>query len=351
MVRYKHEVSSPRVSLDERVLLCIDIYRRMGYHLTARVATNNRIKAMIRSFHKIPIARDGEKRTADDTKNDERVAALHDSYRTKRESGDLNPLNTMEMALLPHLESEFLLTAAEEEMKAQLEDLGKTLPTVQFVNAIPGLTPGTLARIVAMARDLNGWNTIAGLWNRLGVGTREGRRRQGDVDKNLPKDEKNLVYKEHGYSRVRRTGLAVAFTGFPMNIRKTVYYPLFTQQYRETLTEFILHPEKYQHLKTHATMQGCSGHARARAMRYVIKRVLLDIWRHWRFETKRDAELRTAPELPTQVEVTFVAALPKPKPGKTPDPYVRAMPNKSKAPHPDLLPKEYQPKRRAKTAA
>lgn len=167
---------------------------------------------------------------------------------------------------------------------------------------VKGLGALTVGRIVAEAGDLNNYpppgtsgEGPAKLWKRFGVAVMPDGYIQGKIPPNLSKEEAKEAWRERGYSPRRRSILWVG-TGTLLKTNDGRYRRIcdheFQRQYDRRDPGMIAQAEE----KVRKAAEGkkisektfkdrverrFKGHCRARAARYVSKRLLKDMWMIW----------------------------------------------------------------------
>lgn len=150
------------------------------------------------------------------------------------------------------------LDPGRNELKKILTKMGATLPFVDFVRTeMKGFGTATYAQLIAETGDLTRYANPAKLWKRMGLGL------VGNQIQKRVKDKELAI--AMGYNPRRRSLMYVA----EENMIK-----LNTGRYRKVYDEY-----KAKQVKKHPEMT--KGHVHNRAMRYMIKRVLLDLWKLW----------------------------------------------------------------------
>ncbi len=141
----------------------------------------------------------------------------------------------------------------------EVAKLAKQLQIAAWVAGIRGFGMVNLGALVGEAGDLSRYANPAKLWKRMGVGMVGDERQRKYIDK-----DKAL---EHGYSPRRR---AVLWNIGACLLRSRSPYKAV-----------------YDDRKVYELTRGLEkAHAHSRAQRYMEKRVLLDIWRQWKCESK-----------------------------------------------------------------
>lgn len=155
----------------------------------------------------------------------------------------------------------------ETQRKACQKELlkaAKQLPAAAWVQGVRGFGMPSFAAVVGEAGDLGSYDSVAKLWKRMGLAVIDGKsqRRVSDAAEAA----------RHGYNPRRRSemhvvGECILKAGGP---------------YREVYDQRKAYEAERDPAMTKI-------HAHRRAMRYVEKRLLRDLWRAWR-QAKPDAE-------------------------------------------------------------
>jgi hypothetical protein len=156
-----------------------------------------------------------------------------------------------------------------------MERLAKTLPAAAFVEQVCGFGIGSLAAIVGECGDLSNYSTHSKLWKRMGLAPMGGKamstwRRSGG----LTSDQ----WQDAGYSPSRRS--------IVWNIGACVMKAQSAKVNKET-GEVIKPAGPYrvlydQRKELELTRCESKANANARALRYLDKRILRDLWKEWR---------------------------------------------------------------------
>lgn len=164
-------------------------------------------------------------------------------------------------AVKPSLEA---LESIRKEADKDMRSIAEKLPAIAWVKSTTGFGVGNFAYVIAATGNLSGYANPAKVWKRMGLAVMSGDR-QG-----APKSKSAEDYTAHGYNKGRRS---VAWNLQSCLLRqgeKCPYYPLFKSR-----REYELPRVK------------SDGHATSRALRYMVKRVLADLWSEWRKDANR----------------------------------------------------------------
>ncbi len=161
-------------------------------------------------------------------------------------------------AVRPLRESCRIIEKSADDRGKRLVVLAKRLAVWPWVEGLPGVGAMGLGQIVAEAGDLASYSNPARLWKRMGVGLVDGER-QRLVSGNAELNER------HGYSKRRRKTLWVLSDSA---IKK-----------QGPLREIYLLRKAYE---IEATPGLKPNQYHLRALRYMSKRFLRELWREWR---------------------------------------------------------------------
>lgn len=164
----------------------------------------------------------------------------------------------------------------------------------------------SLARIVAETGDLTdygdvkdgdgkpiGYHTISRVWKRMGLAVIDGQR-QGRVDKEgKGRDQIAKAWIDHGYSPVRRSVMFVIGDSLEKatgNHYRDVYLAEKARQIAKAKAEGLtVAPQAKIPAKRKDEFRS-EGHIRARALRYMEKQLLADLWCAWNGRAKTGVE-------------------------------------------------------------
>lgn len=166
------------------------------------------------------------------------------------------------LEILPHLTALPPFEAQRAALERQLEKLGKRLPVAHLAEEIRGVGTLALAKIAAECGDLSAYEKgVSGVWKRAGLAVIDGERQRKKADA-----EKAL---EHGYSPARHA----VFWNIGEALLKAQGTGEAAGPYRRV----------YDARKAYELARGqplIAAHKRA--ARYMLKRLLRDVWRAWR---------------------------------------------------------------------
>jgi hypothetical protein len=187
----------------------------------------------------------------------------------------------------PYLMAAAPLEEAAETYAKRLEKLAKQLPVFAWVQSVKGLGTVSFATIVGEAGDIGTYRGPEGLWKRMGLAVIGGKA-QGRPGAGATSED----WIAHGYSGERRSVAWNARNGLILGMGRwrpafgedvdanpelTPYQRLFAKRAR-------LECEKLGKPVTEAKTgkESYSAHAIARAMRFVEKRMLKELYLNWR---------------------------------------------------------------------
>lgn len=147
----------------------------------------------------------------------------------------------------------------ERAMKA----LAMQLPVYEWVTSIRGFGVMNLACIIGETGDLNNYTNPGKVWKRMGLAVIDGQRQRKTTDKEIAI--------QMGYSPVRRTVMHLLGDSLVKGQGKGDEAGEYRQIYDQRKAyELERNPEMVK------------AHSHARAMRYMEKRVLRELWKIWR---------------------------------------------------------------------
>lgn len=164
-------------------------------------------------------------------------------------------------AVLPLLAAQQPVIEARKLYEKQLAKMAKDLPIAHMVEQIKGINHNTLAAIVGECGDLSVYEKgIAGVWKRAGLAVIEGDRQR------CKSGDAALL---HGYSPSRHA----VFWNVGAALLKAQGKDEDAGPYRRIYDA----RKAYERPRVES-----DGHAHNRAMRYMTKRLIRDIWCEWR---------------------------------------------------------------------
>lgn len=170
--------------------------------------------------------------------------------------------------------------SSEGDAKKQLGELAETLPVWEtFAKDIRGFGAVSLGCIIGEAGDLSRYATHSKLWKRMGLAVMDGVRQGG-----LPKTAPDELWIKHGYNGARRSQLFVVGDAIEKNGDEYRAIYLARKAFERTKAESAgLKVVPAAQIPKGSKDQFMSeGHVRARALRYMEKRLLRRLWQAWR---------------------------------------------------------------------
>ena len=176
--------------------------------------------------------------------------------------GTDHPLAHMaSIAVMPLIAAQRPLIDTRSAYEKQLGKLGKRLPIAHMADQIKGVNYNTLATIVGEVGDMSAYEKgVAGIWKRAGLAVIDGerqRKKAGDAA---------LI---HGYSPSRHA----VFWNVGGALLKAQGKDENAGPYRMIYDE----RKAYERPRVES-----DGHAHNRAMRFMVKRLLKDLWQSWK---------------------------------------------------------------------
>lgn len=198
-----------------------------------------------------------------------------------------HPLREMAWgALAPFYAAMIPMQETRKTMEQEMIRLAKDLPAADWFNRLDGMSIKGFAQIIAEAGDLGKYDSPAKLWKRMGVGFAQ--LPDGRFERQRKTRDTNLATLM-GYSADRRAvlrgriGDAIKKRPVTRDYRQ-VYVDRKAYEIAKAEAEGLTvapagkipasKPEQYRSL----------GHIDNRALRYMEKRILRDLWRQWRRE-------------------------------------------------------------------
>lgn len=157
-------------------------------------------------------------------------------------------------ALLPFVSAVSVFTPQRVAIENRLKNLITELPAWPWAKNIKGFGPLNFAAIVGEAGDIASYKSPAALWKRFGMAVINGGRQRKIAD-----TEQALL---HGYNPSRRA-VAYLLGDTLIKANKTTYRKIYLDR--------KAYEAGREEVKT-------AGHAHNRAARYMVKRVLKDLW-------------------------------------------------------------------------
>jgi hypothetical protein len=169
----------------------------------------------------------------------------------------------------PFIQARAILEMNRKQVEKDMERVAKTLPVAKWVEGIKGFGIGSLAAVIGEAGDLSNYPTHSHLWKRLGLAVIDGGRQR------MVPGADALA---HGYSPSRRSVV--------WNIGQCVFKaqsPRVDKETGEVKVEAGEYRKLYDARKEYEMGRvETKGHAHNRAMRYMEKKLMRDLWKAWR---------------------------------------------------------------------
>lgn len=170
----------------------------------------------------------------------------------------------------PFIQARSILEGNRKRTEKAMEKSAKTLPVAQWVDGIKGFGIASLAAVIGEAGDLSNYPTHSHLWKRLGLAVIDGGRQR------LMPGADAII---HGYCPSRRSVV--------WNVGQCVFKAQSQRVDKET-GEVKIEAGEYRKLydvrKEYELprVEGKKAHAHNRAMRYMEKKLMRDLWKAWR---------------------------------------------------------------------
>lgn len=208
------------------------------------------------------------------------------------------------MVIVSSLKSRQPMADIETVTTQRMEQLVAELPVAAWWREnVVASSYISLARILAETGDLSNYATVSKLWKRMGLAVLNGVRQGG-----LPKNAKAEDWIAHGYSPKRRSimfvlgdSLMKGKTGY-----RTVYVARKAFEVEKAAAEGLTVLPAAKIGKKNAAMCRSEGHIHNRALRYMQKRLLRDLWAAWHEEEAR-RDVKPKVSLPPPHELSEAA--------------------------------------------
>lgn len=161
------------------------------------------------------------------------------------------------VALMPFLAAIERFESELKPIERRLEKIACELPVYQWASTVRGFGKLNLAMLVGEAGDIGSYRNPSCLWKRFGLGVFDGKRQRRTTDKELAI--------AMGYSPERRSTAYLLGDCLVKGNKTGAYRSLYLER-----------------KELEATRVATKKHAHDRAARYMIKRVLVDLWVAWR---------------------------------------------------------------------
>ena len=182
-------------------------------------------------------------------------------YAAITKDGDHPMVAPARIAVLALRSASVPLEEHRASFEKQLRKLGKDLPIAHMAFHIRGVNHLTLATIVGELGDLSAYEKgVAGIWKRAGLAVIGGERQRRKTG-----DEALL----HGYSASRRSVL--------WNVGNALLKAQGKDENAGPYRQVYDARKAYERPRVES-----DGHAHNRALRFMTKRLLRDLWREWR---------------------------------------------------------------------
>lgn len=181
-------------------------------------------------------------------------------------------------AILPLLEMHHSGSVPYKATEKAIVAHVRTLPIWTWAKGVKGIAENSLGQILGETGDLSNYSNPAKLWKRMGLGLVNGHRQQfwsGDR-KGFTRTENVEMATEMGYSARRRSLMHVVGSNL-IRARNVEYGKVYRDRKALELTKL---PEKDP--ATGKKNKSRKSHAHKRALRYMEKRFLLELWKAWR---------------------------------------------------------------------
>lgn len=198
-----------------------------------------------------------------------------------------DPTSEYHLMVMPYLMAQEPLEKRQSDLEKLMVKAARRLPVYEWVRTIKGLGDVSFATIVGECGDIGSYRNPSCVWKRMGLAVINGNR-QGAPGKGATAED----WIEHGYSGKRRSVSWNARNGLILGMGK--WRPMFGEDVRANpdLTEYqMLFAERarLESVKLDKPVtesdkgkESYSAHVVARAMRYVEKRMLRELWVNWR---------------------------------------------------------------------
>lgn len=216
----------------------------------------------------------------------------------------------IEELIFPYLPG--IVRLAEEEAKylGRMVKLAKRLPIADYVNSVKGLGWPSVATIIGEAGDLSKYPSVAGVWKRLGLAVINGQRQRRVSDPDLAllhaySPERRSIVWNAGNNLIGGMGNGKRpLVGEDVSLRDdwSCYEKLFVERIRYECEK----DPAQQRPPTEEGKESYSLIARARAKRYVEKRMLKDMTLAWRRAVGLSEQAH--PEVPADHPIFLEAA-------------------------------------------
>jgi hypothetical protein len=163
-------------------------------------------------------------------------------------------------------------------LESQMKKLARSLPVYEWVKSVLGFGDLGLAIIVGECGNLSNYDCPAKVWKRMGVAVIDGERQRKSAED----------FAIHGYNPRRRSAMWTIGDSMLKN-KGSEYYEVFEERLHYeiekaagTELEKTICSRGMKTNKKGVEYESFSAHARARAQRFMEKRLLKDLWNAWR---------------------------------------------------------------------
>ena len=229
---------------DPLIAIIRDVWRQRQDMVRAQTKLTLQSKAILRRF------------TAGDKDKAERL------WKAIRTGTDHPLAASAAIAIAPLLDASEPLEKARHRYELEIGRLGKRLPIAYMADRIKGINHGTLARIVAEVGDFTAYDKgVSGIWKRAGLAVIDGERQRKKADKEAAIRQGYSPERHAVFWNVSQALLKAQGTGEAAGPYRRVYDRRKEHELARAVPAYIAHP---------------------RATRYMVKRLLRDLWREWR---------------------------------------------------------------------
>ena len=230
-------------------------------------------KALLRSIH------DGDKDKANAVFDDARAP-----FARKRRPEGFDPFTEMvakvgdhvAFALAPFVISIDQIARRREAIEKQIANDARQIPVWPWVETISGFGALTLASVIGESGDVGSYKSVSALWKRFGLAVLHGERQRKVADAALAL--------EHGYSPPRRAVAYLLGQWLIMAGDRNPYRSVYEvrKAYELPRCEAIAADPNLIKRYSRSGKYAPKAHANNRAARYMVKRVLRELYAAWR---------------------------------------------------------------------
>ncbi len=289
---YTPHVNVPYTPVDPEIIAdIIDAHRQRQAVIKAKTKLQLQALAVLRSV----LTTDADM-VDDDTKQEETAfgtkrrklsPAAAKRVEAAMKLAATDPTSEYHLMVMPYLVAQEPLEKRQSDLEKLMVKAAKRLPVYEWVKTVKGLGDVSFATIVGECGDIGSYRNPSCVWKRMGLAVINGNR-QGAPGKGASAED----WIEHGYSGKRRSVSWNARNGLILGMGK--WRPMFGEDVRANpdLTEYqMLFAERARIeavkldkpvTESDKGKESYSAHVVARAMRYVEKRMLRELWINWR---------------------------------------------------------------------